>query len=62
MAESVFAMRMVNFRSVMYRSNRSFNIPLQFPPYPGKNVVQMPHTWVHSGDQMSRPRGHFTGT
>ena len=31
MAESVFAMRMVNFRSVMYRSNRSFNIPLQFP-------------------------------
>ena len=63
---STSIMRMVNFRSVMYRSNRSFNIPLQFPlqfpPYPGQNVVQMPHTWVHSGDQMSPPRGHFTGT
>ena len=31
-------------------------------PYPGQNAVQMPHTWVHSGDQMPPTRGHFTGT
>ena len=30
--------------------------------YPGQNNVQMPHTRVHSGDQMPPPRGHFTGT
>ena len=61
----------------MYRSNRSFNLPpprqtpghltflkiiVQIPPYPGENAVQMPHTGVHSGDQMPPPRGHFTGT
>ena len=34
-------------RRLMYQSNRSFN---------------MPHTKVHSGDQMPPPRGHFTGT
>ena len=49
------------------RSNRSFNmapprqppghltfwkIIVQIPPYPGQNAVQMPHTGVHSGDQM----------
>ena len=34
----------------------------QIPPYPGQNAVQMPHTRVHSGDQMPPPRGHFTGT
>ena len=62
---------------VMYRSNRSFNMPppgnppghltflkiiVQIPHYPGQNAVQMPHTRVHSGDQMPRPGGHFTGT
>ena len=35
---------------------------VQIPPYPGQNPVQMPHTRVHSGDQMPPPRGHFTGT
>ena len=64
-------------RCVMYRSNRSFNIPpprqppghltflkiiVQIPPYPGQNTVQMPPTRLHSGDQMPPPRGHFTGT
>ena len=63
--------------TVMYRSNRSFNMPppprqppghltflkiiVQIPPYPGQNAVQMPHTRIHSGDQMPPPRGHFTG-
>ena len=37
-------------------------IIVQIPPYPGENAVQMPHTRVHSGDQMPPPRGHFTGT
>ena len=37
-------------------------IIIQIPPYPGQNAVQMPHTRVHSGDQMPPPRGHFTGT
>ena len=37
-------------------------IIVQIPPYPGQNTVQMPHTKVHSGDQMPPPRGHFTGT
>ena len=37
-------------------------IIVQIPPYRGQNAVQMPHTRVHSGDQMSSPRGHFTGT
>ena len=60
----------------MYRSNRSFNNPpgqppghltfskiiVQIPSYPGQNAVQMPHTRVHSGDQMPPPRGPFTGT
>ena len=66
------------FCCLMYRSNRSFNMPpppgqplgnltflkifVQIPPYPGQNAVQMPHTRVHSGDQMPPPRGHFTGT
>ena len=35
---------------------------VQIPPYPGQDAVQMPHTRVHSGDQMPPPRGHFTGT
>ena len=35
---------------------------VQIPPYPGQNPVQMPHTRVHSGDQMPPPRGHFIGT
>ena len=62
---------------LMYRSNRTFNMPppgqppghltflkiiVQIPSYPGQNAVQMPHTRVHSGDQMPPPRGHFTGT
>ena len=34
----------------------------QIPPYLGQNAVQMPHTGVHSGDQMPPPQGHFTGT
>ena len=62
----------------MYRSNRSFNMPLppgqppghltflknfvQIPSYQGQNAVQMPHTRVNSGDQMPPPRGDFTGT
>ena len=60
----------------MYRSNQSFNVApgqppghltfseiiVQIPRYPGQNAVQMPHTRVHSGDQMPPPRGHFTGT
>ena len=37
-------------------------IIVQIPPYPGQNAVQMPHTRVHSGDQMPPPGGHFTGT
>ena len=37
-------------------------IIVQIPPYPGQNAVQMPHTGVHSGDQMPPPLGHFTGT
>ena len=37
-------------------------IIVQIPPYPDQNAVQMPHTRVHSGDQMPPPRGHFTGT
>ena len=37
-------------------------ITIQIPPYPGQNAVQMPHTGVHSGDQMPPLRGHFTGT
>ena len=55
---------------VMYRSNRSFNIPprqppghltflkiiVQIPPYPDQNTVQMPPTRLHSGDQMPPPR------
>ena len=62
--------------TVMYRSNPSFNIPprqppghltilkiiVQIPPYPDQNAVQMPHTRVHSGDQMPPPRGNLTGT
>ena len=39
-----------------------FKIIVQIPPYPGKNGVEMPHTRVHSGDQMPPPREHFTGT
>ena len=35
---------------------------VQIPPYPGQNDVQMPHTRVHSRDQMPPPQGHFTGT
>ena len=60
----------------MYWSNQSFNPPpgetswtydffriiVQIPPYPGQNAIQMPHTRVHSGDQMPPPWGHFTGT
>ena len=34
-------------------------IILQIPSYPSQNAVQMPHTRVHSGDQMPPPRGHF---
>ena len=37
-------------------------IIVQIPPYPGQNAIQMPHTRVHSGDQMPPPQGHFTGT
>ena len=67
----------IEYNGVMYRSNRSFNMPppgqprghltflkiiVQIPPYPGQNAVQMPHTRVHSGNQMPPPWGHFTGT
>ena len=37
-------------------------IIVQIPPYPGQNAVQMPHTRVHSGDQIPPLWGHFTGT
>ena len=30
-------------------------IIVQIPPYPGQNAAQMPHTRVHSGDQMPHP-------
>ena len=64
------------YRKLMYRSNRSFNIPpgqppghwtfskiiVQILPYLGQNAVQIPRTRVHTGDQMPPPRGHFTGT
>ena len=59
----------------MYRSNRSFNIPpphgqppghltfwkiiVQIPPYLNQNAAQMPHTRVHSGDQIPPSRGHL---
>ena len=58
---------------LMYRSNRSFNMPppgiwllgkllFKFPPTRAKMPFKcMPHTRVHSGDQMPPPRGHFTG-
>ena len=36
-------------------------IIVQIPPYPGQNAVQMPHSRVHSGDQMPPPWGHFIG-
>ena len=65
-----------SIRRVMYRLNRRFNMPpppgqprghltflkifVPIPPYSGQNAVQMPHTRVHSGDQMPPPRGHFT--
>ena len=59
-------------QKLMYRSNRSFNMPppghltflkiiVQIPPYPGQNAVQMPHTRVHLGDQMPPPPGTFHG-
>ena len=56
----------------MYRSNRSFNFPppgkplghltflkiiVQIPPYRSQNAAKMPHTGVHSGDQMPLPLG-----
>ena len=37
-------------------------IIVQIPHYPSQNAFQMPHTRVHSGDQMPPPWGHFTGT
>ena len=40
----------------------SLRIIVQIPSYPGQNAVQMPHTRVHSGDQMPPPWRHFTGT
>ena len=36
-------------------------IIVQIPPYPAQNAVQMPHTRVHSGDQMPPPPGTFHG-
>ena len=45
-----------------FRHLTFLKIIIQIPPYPGQNAVQMPHTRVHSGDQMPPPRGHFTGT
>ena len=36
-------------------------IIVQIPPYPGQNAVQMPHTRVHSGDQIPPPPGTFHG-
>ena len=32
-------------------------IIVQIPPHPGQNAVQIPHTGVHSGDQMPPPQG-----
>ena len=46
----------------VYRHLTFLKIIIQIPPYPGQNAVQMPHTMVHSGDQMPPPRGRFTGT
>ena len=34
-------------------------IIFQIPSYPSQNAVQMPHTRVHSGDQMPPPPGTF---
>ena len=66
----------IEYNGVMYRSNRSFNMPPRATtrafdffenycsnsPHPGQNAVQMPHTRVYSGNQMPPPWGHFTGT
>ena len=32
-------------------------IIVQIPPYPNQNTIQMPHNWVHLGDQMPPSRG-----
>ena len=37
-------------------------IIVQILLYPGQNAVQMPHTRVHSGDQIPPPQGYLTGT
>ena len=61
-------------RLIMFRSNRSFNMPppgqppghltflkiiVPISPHPGQNAVQMSHTGVHSGDQMRPTPGTF---
>jgi len=54
-----------NPRATPRATPRAFDflkIIVQIPLFPGQNAVQMPHTRVHSGDQMHPPRGHFTGT
>ena len=37
-------------------------ITVQIPPLPKPKYCSMPHTKIHSGDQMPPPQGHFTGT
>ena len=37
-------------------------IIVQIPPLPGPKCRSNAPHWVHSGDQMPPPRGHFTGT
>ena len=60
--KQMFVAKEKEFDMVMYRSNRSFNMPpppatpghltflkiiVQIPPHPGQNAVQMSHTRVH---------------
>ena len=37
-------------------------IIVQIPPLPKPKYCSMPHTKIHSGDQIPPPQGHFTGT
>ena len=47
----------VSVKSKLQHPPRAFDflkVIVQILPYPGQNAVPMPHTRVHSGDQMRR--------